>query len=475
MKQVVLAGVVTALLLGAGEPVTAQGFVIYMPPNCELDTQHFLVRNAELYVKAATEARSDEQRTRSIGDAKRVLMDALDGGELSNPGVWYFLGRTYALEEDLAGADSAFAKAEELYPACGEDIDNQRRALWVPLYNQGAQALQAGDLATARDAFAKANQISNKESLVPFYLASVMVAQGDVVNAIPLFKKVVGMGQTDEDHKESYETSLFNAGRLYHMRDQFDSAAVWYAKYREVVPNDAEAITGLHQVLEAAGHEEEALAFTDTLLAYADLLTDVDLFSAGVSLFQADRFERAIDAFRAGLEKNPNYRDGVYNLAQSYFALANPGDEEDGQEPSSDEQEQRREAAEKMLEVTQRLVELDPANESSVRLLAAAYQLTGDTASTLDEMERVESMPFSVQIRRFQRSDAGARVQGTITNLKEEEITVPDLTFELLNVDGDVVARETVAGTTVSSGGSTQFQFTASGEGIAAWRYRVNE
>lgn len=95
MKQVVLAGVAMVVLVGSVRPVSAQGFIIYMPPICELDTQHFLVRNAELYVKVATEARSEEQRARSITDAKRVLMDALDGGEEMNPAVWYHrrLGR----------------------------------------------------------------------------------------------------------------------------------------------------------------------------------------------------------------------------------------------------------------------------------------------------------------------------------------------------------------------------------------------
>ena len=97
MKQVFLAGVATVVLLGSAWPASAQSFAIYMPPICELDTQHFLVRNAELYVKVATETRSEEQRTRSISDAQRVLMDALDGGEEMNPAVWYFLGRTHSL------------------------------------------------------------------------------------------------------------------------------------------------------------------------------------------------------------------------------------------------------------------------------------------------------------------------------------------------------------------------------------------
>ncbi len=470
MKQVVWTGVAAVLLLGVAGPVSAQGLTIYMPPNCELDTQHFLVRNAELYVKAATEARSDEQRDRSIADAKRVLMDALEAGEETNPGVWYFLGRTYALESDLLGADSAFTKAEALYPDCAEDMDNQRRSLWVPLYNQGAEALGVEDLAAAREAFAQADQISNKEPFVPYYLASVLISQNDIPGALELFKKTVGMGQTEGDYEERYLTSLFNAGRLHHMLQQWDSAAVWYAKYRQVSPDDREALTGLLQVLESGGHDEEALSFTDTILAHADAMTAIGLFTAGVSLFQANRYETAVQAFRAGLEKNRYYRDGVYNLAQAYFAIANPGDSTEA--PTEEEQETRDEAAREMLDVAKRLPEIDPATESSMRLLAAAYQLNGDTTATLALLERIEALTFDVRIDLFQSSDSGYQVQGTIANPKEEETMVPDLVFEFVDLDGRVVTTETVYGRTLTSKATDRFQLSPVGEGIAAWRYR---
>ncbi|MCH6546873.1 MAG: hypothetical protein IH798_00365 [Gemmatimonadetes bacterium] len=473
MKQVVWTGVAAVMLLGVAGPASAQGLTFYMPPNCELDTQHFLVRNAELYVKAATEARSDEQRDRSIADAKRVLMDALEAGEETNPGVWYFLGRAYALESDLPGADSAFAKAEALYPGCAEDMDNQRRSLWVPFYNQGAEALTVNDLEAAREAFAQADQISNKEPFVPYYLASVLISQNDIPGALELFKKTVGMGQTEGDYEESYLTSLFNAGRLHHMLEQWDSAAVWYVKYRQVSPDDREALTGLLQVLESGGHDEEALAFTDTILAHADAMTDVGLFTTGVSLFQANRYETAVQAFRAGLEKNRHYRDGVFNLAQAYFAIANPGD---GTEtPTEQEQETRDEAAKEMLDVAKRLQEIDPASESSMRLLAAAYQLNRDTTATLAMLERIEALTFDVRIELFQPSDSGYQVQGTIANPKEEETRVPDLVFEFVDVDGRVVTTETVFGRTLTSKATDRFQLSPVGEGIAAWRYYKTE
>ncbi len=503
MKQVVLAGVATVVLVGSARPVSAQSFAIYMPPICELDTQHFLVRNAELYVKVATETQSEEQRTRSISDAKRVLMDALDGGEEMNPAVWYFLGRTHSLsaatlygeyhdsvppdrdsvsfrdsigglfESELIAIDSAFTKAKALFPDCGDDIDNQRRFLWVPLYNEGADALGNNDLATARGAFRKADLISDSEPFVPYYLASVLVAEGDVAGALRLFKKTLAMGQKEGDYEESYVTSLFNAGRLHHMLQQWDSAAVWYAKYRQVVPEDPEAITGMLLVLKAAGRDEDVLTFTDTILAHADVLTYIDMFSAGVTLFQADEFEVATRAFVAGLAKNRHYRDGVYNLAQSYFALANPAGQEEGEDVSPEEKEARDEAAKRMLEVSQHLVEIDPSNETSLRWLAAAHQLTGDTTSTLNVLERIEELTFDVKIELFRPTDGGYQVRGTIANLKEEDTIVPDVVFEFVDAYGEVITAETVSGTTLAPKESAWFELEPLGDGIAAWRYKV--
>jgi hypothetical protein len=105
--------------------------------------------------------------------------------------------------------------------------------------------------------------------------------------------------------------------------------------------------------------------------------------------------------------------------------------------------------------------------------LAAAYQLNGDTAATLDMLERIEELRFDVRVELFQRTESGAQVRGTIRNLKEEETTVPELTFEFLDLNGSVVARETFSGATLTSTGSASFQFNPAGEGVASWRYKV--
>ena len=78
-----------------------------------------------------------------------------------------------------------------------------------------------------------------------------------------------------------------------------------------------------------------------------------------------------------------------------------------------------------------------------------------------------------MKIELFRPTDGGSQIQGTISNLKEEDTNVPDVVFEFVDVDGEVVTAETVAGTTLAPKESARFEFNPVGAGIAAWRYKV--
>ena len=222
------------------------------------------------------------------------------------------------------------------------------------------------------------------------------------------------------------------------------------------------------------GSPNDPLAAHDSIVARPDVVTPLDLFSTGVSFFQNRRFDRAIQAFNLGLERNRYYRDGLFNLTQSYFAIANPQDEADSAEVSAEEMEIRDEAAGEMLATAKRLNDVDPFNEASLRLLAAAYQLTGDLDSTGAWMARIEGLPYQVQVELFQPSPNGYQLQGTITNLMEDQLTIPGLIMEFVDGEGNVIEREDIGGDTLDPDATAQFQLNPSGEGVEAWRYRPN-
>ena len=89
MRRIVIA---TAILTAAAASAATAQLGVYIPPQCEIDTKHFLAKQAEQYVKAASEARDAEDSERSLQDAFRTLNDAITRGEEGNAAGWYFFG-----------------------------------------------------------------------------------------------------------------------------------------------------------------------------------------------------------------------------------------------------------------------------------------------------------------------------------------------------------------------------------------------
>jgi tetratricopeptide (TPR) repeat protein len=54
-----------------------------------------------------------------------------------NAKVWFMVGQVYVGLGNFLGADSAFKKAEQLYPGYAEDISGEREVAWVEAFNAG--------------------------------------------------------------------------------------------------------------------------------------------------------------------------------------------------------------------------------------------------------------------------------------------------------------------------------------------------
>src|SRR2546430_3483369 len=68
----------------------------------------------------SSDTKFEDQRQKDLKDAYRVLTQAVTtGGQEKNPAAWYYLARYYEFQNDLGGADSTFAKAQELAPKIG--------------------------------------------------------------------------------------------------------------------------------------------------------------------------------------------------------------------------------------------------------------------------------------------------------------------------------------------------------------------
>ncbi len=418
---------------------------VYIPPQCDMRIEGQAER-IERFIKRAAEARSEEDRAEHLAEARENLFAAIEEAEEEVPALWYFLGRYYLMESDYAGADSAFDKVATLEPDCEEDTENHREMVWGELYNTGVQALQSNDLETAKSALSAAHTINPGDPTVPYYLGLAQVRLGENEAAIESFKETVAFQADTGQLLENHVGSLFNVALLYQVVSRWDSSVVWYEKYLDRRPDDTQAITSL---------------------SIAHLGRGVELFNAGDNV-------HAVEAFKSALDLNPFYRDALMNLAQCYLRIARPEGAQDPATLSEEALAERAAAAEEMLNTAKRLVDLDPLNRSSLRRLAAAYQINGHRDSLMAVAQHMEGLPFEVSVRAFQPAAEGFQLSGVVTNLSAEtETEVPPVNIELLDFEGQVLGTETVGDTALDPGASTRFQFNPVYEDLAAWRVRV--
>jgi tetratricopeptide (TPR) repeat protein len=448
----------------------------FIPADCDLKKGHYLVNSAVLYLQNAATSRFPDDRQRHLQDARRVLLEAIDKGRDQDPAVWYYLGRFYEEQKDLDGADSAFTRAQQLAPQCTADINLHRRRLWVPLLNAAVDHMKANDPEGAKPLLRQANRIFSSEPPGFYYLGQVFAIQSQRDSAIYYLERALKLAMDSSNaanasYADIRETGSFNIATLFHMDQKLDSAVYWYREYRRVNPNDAKALAELASVLDQAGRREEAVALYDTVLMRKDSMPTLDVFQTGVAMFRAHRLQRAAEAFEAGLERNPHYRDALFNLANTYLSMAQDAD---STATPADLPKVKRQFGERMTPVVQRLVAADPENAASLRLLAASYQLREMSDSTLAVLERIQAMPFDVTVSSFGLMGVNTwELKGVIANTKSQPVSVPQITFEFLNEKGDVVRTLTVDPQTIESEGLVAFNLTAEGAGIAAWRYRV--
>ncbi|HEX9727664.1 MAG TPA: tetratricopeptide repeat protein [Gemmatimonadales bacterium] len=465
-KLALTVGIGISLAAGAG---TAAAQVSgWVAPTCDLNTGHYLVNSALTYLRSAARTRHQDQKQRDLADALRVIKEAIAQGEGENGSVWYFLGRYHAVRNDLVGADSAWDRAAAMLPGCASDINVHRRTLWVPILNRGVHALQAGDVESAKAEFLRSNTIFDVEPPAYFYLGQVFADASEVDSAVAYYRQTLGIiaerrADGDSAFDDMAKNATFNSARLLHRSERYDSAVVWYQRYRQIDPDDAQAITGQAGAMASAGQEDAALALYDSVLMRAAGMSPLDLFSTGVVLFRADRYDRAEQAFLAGLERNPYYRDALFNLSNTYLKLS----DREGVEKAA--------LGEKMFPIVQRLLEVDPNSSAAMRLMAAAYQLRGMGDSTLAMLERQQALTFDITVSRFLPApDGGIELGGVITNLLDSAQTLPAITFELLDELGEVLEDVDVGSMELDAdGGMAPFSYVALSEGIVAWRYRV--
>jgi tetratricopeptide (TPR) repeat protein len=500
LRRLLLAVLAVAALAPRGG-AQAHGWA---PAKCDIKAGHFLVNSGVLYLHNAAETKFDDQRAKDLKQARDVLVQAITTkNQDKNPAAWYYLGRYYVEMKDYVGADSAFTRAETLLPACKDDIGNWRRnGLWVAVLNAGVKQWQANHLDSAVVTLRLANTIYRGEPTSFAYLATIFANQDQLDSAAHYYDLAAEAGGTDARFAKQKKEAMFNRAAVLYQAKRWPEAKTALQAYLAAFPNDPKASAALAGAYSELGQRDSALGIYNTIIAHADSADPLDVFEAGVKIFQAvptppdtaptgtqcrsdarrdrtltlarikarcdsvttkamraydagvaDQYQLAARAFEAGLRRNPAYRDALFNLANTYYITKN---------------------ADKMLPVAAQLYAEDPLNRGTVRLIAGAWLLRHKSDSVLYYLQRADSlMPLEVTVSMFAPDSQSAAINGLITNFHTKASVPLKLTFDFLDAKGAPVSSQTVDVPAVEAGGNYQFQAKAIGTGIVAWRYKI--
>ncbi len=457
----VFSGVALGLFLGMG---TAEAQERYRRPACELSRGHFLVNQAETYLRGGTEEKDPARREQLFGDARRTLYEAVDRGEVENPAVWYFLGRVFVETDDVAGVDTAFTRAVQLQPKCLDDVTYYRDMVWVPLINGAVDSLQAGAFDGAKGLLRIAMRLKPEDNVSSYYLARIFASEGDTDSAFYYLKAVASMPATDPTREENRVGAIQSVAQLHHSLQEWDSSIVWHRKLNDIKPGNPETVVALAEANQNVGNTRRANELYQQVLSNAGQFTGEQLFNAGRRLFVGEQYAIAAQMFEQGLTKNRFSRQGLFDLASSYRAIA---------QDESNSAANRRQAAAKMEAAALRLIEVDPQGSESLGLLAAAYQMQDKSAETDRVVQRMNRLTFDLEVFFAERSGTAYMVQGRFRNLRDTATAIPAVTFEFLDASGAVVGTDRAGGENLAARDALNFAVMAQGENIVAYRYKI--
>jgi tetratricopeptide (TPR) repeat protein len=469
VTAITVAGIINAVPLLAQTAVNdrvAKGMPSrFIPPTCSVKAGHFKVQAGAGYLKTGIETEVPENKVRVLNNGKKVLLEALEQNQQDkNPALWYYLGRIYLQQGDIVGADSALTRAETMLPACKKDISEVRYTGWVPLVNAGIAFNKEEKNDSALALCRQASTIYRDKPLA-FLNAGVIFANANQADsAVVYFQKAAQIAE-QTNAVEDRNAATRNWGALLQRAGRHQDAIPVLEKYVGWMPKDVEVKRALASSYRATGQTDKAKAIDDEVgvaaapagQPSAGASASAGEMSAAVTLYNAKKYAEAAAAFEKVLVTEPNNRDALYGLANSYVGLKNP----------------------KLADAATRLVAIEPVNEDALRMLASGQRMAKKESLANKTAIQLLGMPTTIKITQFAPTADGASIAATATGREGETAQGKPLVakplvliFEFLDAKGAVVANQEVQVPALKAGETHPIEAKAQGQGIAAWRYK---
>jgi tetratricopeptide (TPR) repeat protein len=202
-------------------------------------------------------------RAQVAGDAARyqeALDQSLQGtrADANNPQSYYLAGQAYVGLGDYAGADSVFARAQQICPAYAAEIAPERERAWAMAYQRGLDAYTAGDTAAALASWEQASGIYQGRPDAAFNLAVLSAERGDYDRAVQRYDEALRILEQQpavdaadttaaEEMQSRLETrrnimaGLLNVGAQRFQAEQYGPAAQVFQRLTQMDQNNRDA------------------------------------------------------------------------------------------------------------------------------------------------------------------------------------------------------------------------------------------
>jgi tetratricopeptide (TPR) repeat protein len=370
-------------------------------------------------------------------EAYRVALEAILDGlarEDDNPEAYLHLAIVQTGLRNYLAADSAFDRAEAMYPAY---VDEERGTGafrfngWLEAYNDATARVAAQDPEGAVELYRLANELFDKRPEAYLNLGGQMAVLGDLEGSIEAWRNAIAVIESpdadpgDEDTRQAWDTEFWpmahtQLGQILTVAGRSEEAVIVYEALLERDPDNAQARSSLAQALASTGQGDDALTIFDEILASEDA-APLDYYNAGVSLYQVERFDQAVVGFEKALERVPMYRDALQNLIISLNLM----EDYEAQVPHSE-----------------RLLDLDPYNEFGYQMYVRALVQVGRQTDGVAALDTMRELPFVIDNLQVQPRSAGAGISGVAINKTLEPGTTITLRFTFYDNSGNSLGSE---------------------------------
>lgn len=497
-RSVALVSLTGAAAAAAAAPLSAQPGGV--SATCSIDTnQPKELAVMQLTFQQAKAAQNPEQRKKLLAGMIKELDTKPERYAKNQGGYQYTLSevlKLWAMEPGLPAApvrgtlgfvtnptgtidlvdamDAAYKAVLVAAPACENEIKAQRQnEVWLAQTQAALNASNSNQLDSA-DFYAK-RSLKLADNAYPHYvLANVANGRGDKKAAVMHWQHVVQRAGSDTNYRD-----LKNSSMYYIAMTQFElasgqqgaeqqttarDAAVSFKAMLAENPENPDAANIMSNWADALTMAKDTAALPQTyaaVLAAPDKATDITATMGGVIATRLNRSDDALRLFEIAVQRNPNARDALRNLAATYYG---------------------KDRFKEMFDPSRKLVAIDPNNFDGWMMFAYAAQGLGKAAKVPAEKKAwtdslvkyqtyAESLPVKADVAGFTRGSKNASLILALEQVAAAGGTYT-VTVEFLDAAGNVVAAGSESSGALKKGEKKEVTVKADGANITSYRYK---